>query len=180
MWLGILQLPKRAGTRKMTWSNQGFQVKLPHHEANTWEGRGDLKVIGNIRVVCGWLPFLSFSDYVGTLLYNHLDLTVPLCSAEEKKNSLFLSHLVPEIIGLIFTQICHLNVLKNFVQIFSLNLHPVDPLFIDFNSFFHLILQILRSDWVHIFIVCWTPTKNMVRSPLCANTPHRKNYKWQS
>ncbi len=79
-----------------------------------------------------WPPFfLTFSDPIGSLFYVQLDLIDPLF--QQKKIGWSLSHLVPEIIwpkvGLFFTNICHLTLLKQFVQIFSLIFDLVDSLF---------------------------------------------------
>ncbi len=79
----------------------------------------------------------TFSDPIGSHFYIQLNLIHPLFL--QKKSGLSLSHLVPEKIwhkvGLFFTNICHLTLLKQFVRIFSLIFDLVNPLFTVIRSF---------------------------------------------
>ncbi len=117
---------------------------------------------------------LGICNLNASLFYNATHFDWPPLSAE--KISLYLSHLVPEIIrpkvDLFFTKMYYLRDCKHFVSIFN----PIDLFFLNFRSFWPFILQNLRSNWVQYFFRMLNPaTENFVKyrpSPLpqkCAN-----------
>ncbi len=119
--------------------------------SHTWRWRGTSALLTLIFDIfrSHWVPFLCLTRFYW-----------PPLSAE--KIGLSLSHSVSEIIwpkvGIYFTEICHLTLLKQVVPIFSLifdlvTCRPLFPLLLDI--FVPSFLQNLRSRWVHFIIAWW-------------------------
>ncbi len=106
-------------------------------------------------------PVLGICNVFGALFFylNTIRLTP----------SLFLSHLVPEIVGpnveLMSTKIYYLTDFKHFVSIFSLIFNPIDlPFSLILNLFNPSFSQNLRSDWVQFLFMCSTQQANCLWS----------------
>ncbi len=111
-----------------------------------------------------WVPFLCQSRSYW-----------PPLSAEK---TLSLSHLVPEIIWAKIGPIFHKNLSFDHFETFSIlyQFSPwfsilLTPFFTVFRSFWPLILQNLRSHWVHFFITCWTPLPKICWNLSCFGEP---------
>ncbi len=77
------------------------------------------------------IPNFVIFNPIGPYFMPYHDPTDPIFL--QKKISLSLSHVVPEIlgpkVGLIVTKMYYLTVFKHFVSIFSLIFNPIDPPF---------------------------------------------------
>ncbi len=113
-----------------------------------------LGMVGRCR---GDDPCFGVFNPMGSLFYTSALSDWPPLSAE--KIGWSPSHLVPEILGhkidLCFIKMYYLTDLKYFVWIFSMIFNPIEPLFIDFKSFWPPFSQNLRFNWLQFVFACW-------------------------
>ncbi len=126
-------------------SSRLFVLLDPLEELINLSRRKGTPILGYGREVPQWwTPFLRFSIQLGSYFMPHHNLIGPLFR-QKKKIAFSLSHLVPEILGVIFHQIVLFKILLDFQSNrppFSLILDLFDPSF----------LQNLRFDWVQFFL----------------------------
>ncbi len=132
-----------------------------------------------MEVPLWWPPVLGIFNPIGSLFYTSTRSDWPPLSSE--KIELSLLHSVPETLGPKFGIIFHQNLLFNRFQAFCINFllnfrSNWPPFSLILNFFDPSFSQKLRSNWVQIFIACWTQLQNIWWS-IQLNCPFYLNYK---